>query len=167
MENTTVDSLALEGSVNYDLTIWGLFFQADIVVKLVLIILLFASFWTWAIIFEKLWRLRLLQRSATGFEDEFWSGGSLDELYERVGQKPELPRPIPTRSRTALRQCPAVIAYNKISSGSTVSATVAARVLGRSTFTPTVSNGAVTMKTISSTSMTSTKGVTFISAIGL
>jgi biopolymer transport protein TolQ len=91
MENATVDSLALEGSVNYDLTIWGLFFQADIVVKLVLIILLFASFWTWAIIFEKGLRMRRLRGYAHEFEEAFWSGGSLDDLFDRIDRNPRDP----------------------------------------------------------------------------
>ena len=50
-------------------------------------------------------------------------------------------------------------------SGSRSWPSAGARVLGRSTGTPTVSKGAVTMKTISSTSITSTKGVTLISAM--
>ena len=53
MENQAVDALALAGSVNYDMTIWGLFLEADIVVKMVLVLLQAASFWTWAVIFEK------------------------------------------------------------------------------------------------------------------
>jgi len=42
MENAAVDALALGGSVNYDMTIWGLFIEADIVVKLVMVLLLAA-----------------------------------------------------------------------------------------------------------------------------
>jgi biopolymer transport protein TolQ len=91
MENAVVDSLALEGSVNYDLTIWGLFFQADIVVKLVLIVLLLASFWTWAIIFEKALRMRRLRGYAHEFEEAFWSGGSLDDLFDRIDRNPRDP----------------------------------------------------------------------------
>ena len=91
MGNETVDSLALGGTVNYDLTIWGLFFQADIVVKLVLIILLFASFWTWAIIFEKVLRMRRLRSYAIEFEEAFWSGGSLDDLFDRIDRNPRDP----------------------------------------------------------------------------
>ncbi len=91
MENAAVDSLALEGSVTYDLTIWGLFFQADVVVKLVLIILLFASFWTWAIIFEKALRMRRLRTYAHDFEEAFWSGGSLDDLFDRIDRNPRDP----------------------------------------------------------------------------
>ena len=53
MEATAVQSAALAGSVNADMSIWGLFLQADFVVKAVMIGLLLASFWCWAIIFEK------------------------------------------------------------------------------------------------------------------
>jgi biopolymer transport protein TolQ len=91
MENKAVDSLTLQGSVNYDMTIWGLFFEADIVVKLVLVILLAASFWTWAIIFEKVIRMRRLKVYAERFEEAFWSGGSLDDLYDDIDREPQDP----------------------------------------------------------------------------
>jgi biopolymer transport protein TolQ len=74
-----------------DLTIWSLFIQADIVVKLVMIALLLASVWVWAIVFEKVTSLRRVNRAADGFEDRFWSGGSLDELYDHDGAKPTHP----------------------------------------------------------------------------
>jgi len=74
-----------------DLTIWSLFIQADIVVKLVMIALLLASVWVWAIVFEKVSSLRRVNKAADGFEDRFWSGGSLDELYEHEGTKPTHP----------------------------------------------------------------------------
>ena len=91
MENQVVDTLALGGSVNYDMTIWGLFLEADIVVKLVLVLLLAASFWTWAVIFEKVIRMRRLRGYAERFEEAFWSGGSLDELYEDIDREPQDP----------------------------------------------------------------------------
>ena len=91
MENEAVDSLVLGGSVNYDMTIWGLFIEADIVVKLVLILLLAASFWTWAVIFEKVIRMRRLRAYAERFEEAFWSGGSLDDLYEEIDREPQDP----------------------------------------------------------------------------
>jgi biopolymer transport protein TolQ len=91
MENQAVDSLALAGSVNYDMTIWGLFLEADIVVKLVLILLLAASFWTWAVIFEKVIRMRRLRIYAERFEEAFWSGGSLDDLYDEIDREPQDP----------------------------------------------------------------------------
>ncbi len=74
-----------------DLTIWGLAIRADLVIKLVLISLLLASFWCWAIIFDKVRQLRRLRAKALEFEESFWSGGSLEELYERVGSAPDHP----------------------------------------------------------------------------
>ena len=74
-----------------NLSLWGLFLEADIVVKLVMLILLFASVWVWAIIIEKVLSLRRVNREATEFEDSFWSGGSLDELYDREGADPTNP----------------------------------------------------------------------------
>jgi biopolymer transport protein TolQ len=71
-----------------DLSIWMLFTQADIVVKFVMVLLLLASVWVWAIIFEKAAVLRRANREADGFEDKFWSGGSLDELYATEGASP-------------------------------------------------------------------------------
>ena len=74
-----------------DMSVYGLFMQADWIVKAVMIALLLASFWSWAIIFEKMIRLRSLKKSAQGFEDTFWSGVSLEDLYDRVGAKPDDP----------------------------------------------------------------------------
>ena len=70
---------------------FDLFLQSDSIVKLVMLILLLASFWSWAVIFDKALRLRRLQQAAASFEDTFWSGGSLDDLYDRVGQRPADP----------------------------------------------------------------------------
>ena len=74
-----------------DMSVYGLFMQADWIVKAVMVALLLASFWSWAIIFEKMIRLRALKRSAQTFEDTFWSGVSLEDLYDRVGAKPDDP----------------------------------------------------------------------------
>ena len=75
----------------HQITIWGLFWQADLLVKLVMLLLLAASVWCWAIIIEKLMRLRRLNAQADAFEEAFWSGGSLDALYDRIGKRPEDP----------------------------------------------------------------------------
>ena len=74
-----------------DLTIWALFTEADIVVKIVMLLLLLASVWVWAIVFEKFTALRRANKAAEAFEDRFWSGGSLDDLYEQEGTKPGHP----------------------------------------------------------------------------
>ena len=85
-----VDAVNL-GAANVDLSLWGLFMEADIVVKIVMIGLLAASVWVWAVVFEKWSTLRKANREANGFEDRFWSGGSLDELYDQEGAKPAHP----------------------------------------------------------------------------
>jgi len=74
-----------------DLSIWSLVMQADFVVKVVMLILLLASFWCWAIIFDKSRQLRGLRGKAAEFEESFWSGGSLEELYDRIGGSPDHP----------------------------------------------------------------------------
>ncbi len=92
MESNLIDSATLGGSVDaINLSVWGLFWSAHWVVKTVIVILLLASVWSWAIIFEKVMRMRWLLRRAGRFEDAFWSGGSLDELYDQVGQRPNDP----------------------------------------------------------------------------
>ena len=65
--------------------------QADIVVKLVMLGLVFASVWSWAIIFDKWWRFARVERRADQFERIFWSGRSLDDLYQEMGHRPQHP----------------------------------------------------------------------------
>jgi biopolymer transport protein TolQ len=87
-----VDATALAGSVGaQDLSIWSLFLNADWIVKLVILLLVVASFWTWTIIFEKAIRIRRLRAAAKQFEESFWSGGSLEELFDRIGNRPPDP----------------------------------------------------------------------------
>jgi biopolymer transport protein TolQ len=63
-----------------------LFLQAHIVVKSVMIGLLLASVWSWAIIIEKTFTFRRARREADQFEQMFWSGQSLDELYSGLSR---------------------------------------------------------------------------------
>ena len=58
-----------------------LFLQAHVVVQLVMLGLLVASVWSWAIVVEKLVAFRRARRESEYFENMFWSGQSLDELY--------------------------------------------------------------------------------------
>ena len=71
-----------------DLSIMGLFLAADPFVKLVMLLLVLASVWCWAIVIEKITTLRRERRLAQQFEDAFWSGGSLDKLYDETGANP-------------------------------------------------------------------------------
>jgi biopolymer transport protein TolQ len=79
------------GTPGANLSLLSLFLQADLVVKLVMIVLLIASIWVWTIIIEKVVTLRRVNREANRFEDEFWSGGSLDTLFDREGADPVSP----------------------------------------------------------------------------
>ena len=67
---------------------WALFMQADLVVKAVMIGLLLASIWSWAIIFERSRRLRQIDKEAAGFEERFWKAKTLDELQATKGTHP-------------------------------------------------------------------------------
>jgi biopolymer transport protein TolQ len=83
---------ALAGSApEASMSVWSLFWRADVIVKLVMLMLLAASVWCWAIIFDKAMRLRKLRSEAEDFEESFWSGGSLEDLYDRIGRDPGHP----------------------------------------------------------------------------
>lgn len=83
-ELATVDTAAVGASFSGDMSLWGLFLQADLIVKFVMLILLGGSLWSWTIIFEKKRTLKKLANTARKFEDAFWSGEDLDQLYQRV-----------------------------------------------------------------------------------
>nr|WP_025842100.1 protein TolQ [Asaia platycodi] len=65
-----------------------LFLHASIVVQLVMLGLILCSAFVWAVIIEKIILMRRVNREATEFEDRFWSGGSLEDLYDSDGAKP-------------------------------------------------------------------------------
>ena len=79
------------GQAAPDMSLWGLFLMADWVVKSVMIGLLVASIWVWAVVFDKVTAIRRANRAADAFEDRFWSGGSLDDLFTREGEEPAHP----------------------------------------------------------------------------
>jgi len=71
-----------------DLSIFGLFWAAHIVVKCVMLGLLVASIWVWAIAIDKTMLFSRTRRAMDNFEQSFWSGQSLEELYRSVGTRP-------------------------------------------------------------------------------
>jgi biopolymer transport protein TolQ len=73
--------------VAVDLSIFELFKNAHIVVKLVIIGLLLASIWSWAIILEKLFLFAKTRKETDKFEQVFWSGQSLAELYQALSAR--------------------------------------------------------------------------------
>ena len=91
MEQKVVDAVTLGAMPHAGFNIIELALNADWVVKSVMLILLFASLFCWAIIFDKLLKMRRLRSRADLFEDSFWSGGSLEDLYDRIGNVPADP----------------------------------------------------------------------------
>ncbi len=67
-----------------DFSMFGLFMQADIVVKSVIIILIIASIYSWNVIVSKILRMRQLKKLEKEFEEIFWSGNSFEDLYETL-----------------------------------------------------------------------------------
>ena len=89
MENQIVDTVTLGGSVaDLDFSLIALFMRADLIVKSVILILILASVWCWAIILQKWSTVRRLNKSSNDFEQGFWSGNSLDDLYDKISQQP-------------------------------------------------------------------------------
>src|SRR3954465_5783346 len=71
-----------------DLSIWGLFWSAHPVVKFVMVGLLVASVWVWAIAIDKTLLYMRTRRAMDRFEQSFWSGQSLEELYRSLSSRP-------------------------------------------------------------------------------
>ena len=70
-----------------DVTLWSLFMQAGFVVKLVMLGLIGASIWTWAIVVDKVVTYGRVRRQLDKFEQVFWSGQSLEELYRSLSER--------------------------------------------------------------------------------
>jgi len=90
MQNQAVEAVQLGGNAP-DFSIIGMFMQADFIVQTVMIMLLTASVWGWSIIFNTWNRVKVARSKADGFEEVFWSGNSLDELYARMRTAPDHP----------------------------------------------------------------------------
>ena len=92
MEPNIIDTVTVTGgAIATDFSVWALFLRSDVVIKLVMVVLFVASFWSWTIIIDKWLRVRRLESGARRFEESFWSGGSLDDLYESYGATPRDP----------------------------------------------------------------------------
>src|SRR3954449_8537184 len=74
--------------IAHDMSLWGLFWSAHPVVKLVMIGLLAASVWCWAVIVDKTLLFARTKREMDAFEEAFWSGRSLEELYRSLSEAP-------------------------------------------------------------------------------
>ncbi|MEE3360201.1 MAG: protein TolQ [Pseudomonadota bacterium] len=80
------ETLALAQEI--DFSMWALFARATLTVKLVMLMLVLASFWSWSIIIQKMISYRKARAEAEAFDRAFWSGEPLDELYDQIGPEP-------------------------------------------------------------------------------
>ena len=83
-----MDTQSLAMAQEIDFSLFALFARATLTVKLVILLLVLASFWSWAIIIQKHILYRWARREATIFDRAFWSGEPLDGLYEQIGPEP-------------------------------------------------------------------------------
>ena len=84
-----MDSAALPvGLASSDLSLFSLFWQAHWIVKGVMIGLIVCSVWVWAIAIDKTLLFGRMRRAMDRFEQAFWSGQSLDELYKSISARP-------------------------------------------------------------------------------
>jgi biopolymer transport protein TolQ len=83
-----MDPSTLAGAQEIDFSLWALFFRATFTVQVVMLILIAASVWSWAIIIQKHLDLRRARTEARAFEETFWSGEPLDVVYDRVSSAP-------------------------------------------------------------------------------
>ena len=67
-----------------DLSLWTLFWNAHWIVKSVMVGLLICSVWVWAIVIDKTVLYARTRKAMDRFEQAFWSGQSLDELYRSL-----------------------------------------------------------------------------------
>ncbi|MGX9355295.1 protein TolQ [Roseobacteraceae bacterium S113] len=84
-----METEVLAAATEIDFSMWGLFARATLIVKLVMVGLIVASFWAWAIFIQKLLAFRKARAEAAAFDRAFWSGEPLDELFEVVGPEPK------------------------------------------------------------------------------
>jgi len=78
----------LASAQQLDFSLLALFMRATFTVKIVMIVLVAASIWSWSIIVQKIIDLRRAREEAEAFDALFWSGEPLDEVYDRVGPEP-------------------------------------------------------------------------------
>ena len=70
-----------------DMSLWSLFANASLLVQLVMLLLLLASLYSWTLIIHKFRQLKSARSDALTFENRFWSGIDLVELYRQVSKR--------------------------------------------------------------------------------
>ena len=72
------------GLSSSDFSIFKLFLRADIIVKSVIILLIAASVYSWAIIFEKYKLFKKINKSTDDFEEKFWKSKSAETFFNNL-----------------------------------------------------------------------------------
>jgi biopolymer transport protein TolQ len=93
-KSISMENEALTLAQNVDFSLSALFWRATFTVKLVMLILIFASGWAWAVTIQKYIEFARARRAAAAFDRAFWSGEPLDDLADRSATAP---RPGPER----------------------------------------------------------------------
>ncbi len=83
-----MDQQTLAHAQEIDFSLLALFLRASFTVKIVMIALTLASFWSWSIIVRKFITFRAARSEAAAFDQAFWSGEPLDELFDQIGPTP-------------------------------------------------------------------------------
>ena len=115
--------VGLGGSTDFSLT--QLFLRADFVVQSVIIILIAASIYSWALIFEKYRLFKRIEKTTSNFEDKFWKSRSAESFYNSFSNRDKDPvanifqsamvELIKTKSKTSTVQSARVIRIIEIS----------------------------------------------------
>ncbi len=84
-------------------SIFSMLSTSDIASKLVMLTLIIASIWSWAVIIEKIRRFRGVNKKMSAFENIFWSGKLLDQLYENA--KNAVDNPLTAVFVSAMTEC--------------------------------------------------------------
>ena len=85
------DVLELSTQVNDEFTLMSLFFRADLVVKLVILMLFAASIFSWAIIIQKIKLFKKIKELSNNFDSVFWSGKSIKEIQKEFQDEEDFP----------------------------------------------------------------------------
>jgi len=83
-----METEVLSSAQQMDFSLLALFLRASFTVKLVMMLLTVASFWSWSIIIRKFIAYRAARAEAENFDRAFWSGEPLDELFDQIGPAP-------------------------------------------------------------------------------
>lgn len=78
-------------AVRSSLSMYSMFMDSDLFMKVLILGLLFTSVWCWAIIFDKVATFKKIRSGMKAFEEKFWAGGSLESLFTAYAKSPKDP----------------------------------------------------------------------------